>query len=102
MEKIKLNTKPREEKTPNQLRREAKIPATLYGLGQVSKNLQVEEKEFLRLPAAAFSHMVELDVGNGAPVSTLIRHVQRHAASNKILNIEFYKVRLDHKLTIVV
>ncbi len=102
MEKIKLNVNVREEKTPNQLRREAKIPATIYGLGETSKSVQVDEKEFSRLPAAAFSHIVELDGSNGKPVSVLIRHVQRKAFTNKILNIEFYKIRLDHKITVVV
>ncbi len=102
MEKIKIKVKKREVGTPNQLRREAKIPATIYGQGETSINLQVDEKEFTHLPAAAFSHIVELDFGNGSPTSALIRHVQRHAASNKILNVEFYKVRLDHKITIVV
>jgi len=102
MEKIKLNVKEREAGTPNQLRREAKIPATLYGQGEASQNLQVDERELLHLPAAAFSHIVELDFGKGAPTSVLIRHVQRHAASNKVLNVEFYKVKMDHKITIVV
>jgi len=102
MEKIKIKVKEREVGTPNQLRREAKIPATIYGQGETSKNLQVDEKEFKHLPAAALSHIVELDFGSGKATSALIRHVQRHAASNKILNVEFYKVRLDHKITIVV
>ncbi len=102
MEKIKINVKEREAGTPNQLRREAKIPATIYGQGETSRSVQVDEKEFIHLPAAAYSHMVELDFGSGAPTNALIRHVQRHAASNKVLNVEFYKVRMDHKLTIVV
>jgi large subunit ribosomal protein L25 len=102
MEKIKIKVQERVAGKPNQLRREKKIPATIYGQGEVSKNLQVDEKEFTHLPAAALSHIVELDYGNGKPTSALIKHVQRHAASNKILNVEFYKVRLDHKITIVV
>ena len=102
MEKIKLKVSEREVKTPNQLRREAKIPATIYGLGEVSKSVQVDEREFLRLPAAAYSHILELDAEGGKPTSVLIKHVQRRAATDKILNVEFYKVRLDHKLTIIV
>jgi len=102
MEKIKLSVKNREEKTPNQLRREAKIPATMYGSGEASKSVQVDEKEFSRLPAAAFSHVIDLDVGNGKPVSALIRHVQRQSTTSKVLNVEFYKVRLDQEITITV
>ena len=60
------------------------------------------KKDILHLPAAAFSHIVELDFGSGAPTNVLIRHVQRHAASNKLLNVEFYKIKMDHKITVVV
>jgi large subunit ribosomal protein L25 len=92
MEKIKLNVKEREAKTPNQLRREAKIPATLYGAGENSKSLQVEEKEFL----------IELNLDAQAGVNALIRNVQTRASTSKVMNIEFYKVRLDRKITVTV
>lgn len=101
MQKIKLNVKEREAKTPNQLRREAQLPATLYGPGEPSTNLQIEEKEFSRLPNAAYSHMIELDLGAQA-INAIIRNVQRKASTNKIMNVELYKVRLDRKLTVTV
>jgi large subunit ribosomal protein L25 len=102
MEKIKLAVQEREVKTPNQLRREAKLPGTLYGPGEASKSVQLDEKEFSRLPRAAYSHMIELDFGAGAPTNALIRHVQRKASTNKIMNVELYRVRLDRKLTVTV
>jgi large subunit ribosomal protein L25 len=102
MEKIKLNVKEREAKTPNQLRREAQLPATLYGPGEPSTNLQIEEKEFISLPSAAHSHMIELDFGAQKTVNAIIRNVQRKASTSKIMNIELYKVRLDRKLTVTV
>lgn len=102
MEKIKLNVAEREPKTPNQLRREAKLPATLYGPGDPSENLQVAEKEFTRLPNSAYSHMIELDFGAKKPVNAIIRSVQRKASTNKIMNVELYRVRLDRKLTVTV
>jgi large subunit ribosomal protein L25 len=102
MEKIKLAVQERETKTPNQLRREAKLPGTLYGPGDPSKSVQLDEKEFSRLPSAAYSHMIELDFGTGAPTNALIRHVQRKASTNKIMNVELYRVRLDRKLTVTV
>ncbi len=101
MEKIKLSVKDRESKTPNQLRREAKIPATIYGGGEISTSIQIDEREFSRLPAAAFSHVIELDVA-GKSASALIRHVQRQSTTSKVLNVEFYKVRLDQEITVVV
>jgi large subunit ribosomal protein L25 len=102
MEKIKLNVQDREAKTPNQLRREAKIPATLYGPNEPSVNLQIEEKDLSRLPAAAYSHMIELSFADKNGINAIIRSVQRKAATNKVMNIELYKVRLDRKLTVTV
>jgi large subunit ribosomal protein L25 len=102
MEKIKLNVLEREDKTPNQLRREAKLPATLYGPGEPSKSVQIDEREFTRLPSAAYSHMIELDFGSGAPTNAVIRHVQRKAWTNKIMNVELYRVNLNRKITVTV
>ncbi|HEY9787705.1 MAG TPA: 50S ribosomal protein L25 [Candidatus Obscuribacterales bacterium] len=102
MEKIKLSVKAREEKRPNQLRREQKIPATLYGPGQPSENVQVDAKEFSRLPGAAYSHMIQLDFGNNKPVNAIIRDVQRKPTTHEVLNIEFYRVALDRKLTVTI
>src|SRR5215472_9657550 len=102
MEKIKLNVRQREEKTPNELRRAAIIPATLYGPGEPSQSVQIDEKEFTRLPAAAYSHMVELDFGSGTPTNCLIRNVQRKAYTGKIMNVELYRVRLDRKISVTV
>jgi large subunit ribosomal protein L25 len=101
MEKIKLQLQNRDPKKPNKLRSEGKIPATLYGPGQPSESLQVDEKTFSRLPSAAFSHVIELETESG-PVNALIREVQRRSTTHKPLNIEFYRVSADHKLTMTV
>lgn len=102
MDKIKLAVAPREEKTPRLLRREAKIPATLYGPGQPSESVQIDAKEFSRLPKHAYSHMIELDMGKGKPVNAIIREVQRKATTHEVLNVELYRVALDRKLTVTV
>jgi large subunit ribosomal protein L25 len=102
MEKIKLNVRERESKTPNLLRRESKLPATLYGPGEPSQSVQIDEKEFTRLPSGAYSHMIELDFGEGKPANCVIRNVQRKAFTGKIMNVELYRVRLDRKITVTV
>lgn len=100
MEKFKLKLEGREAKTPNLLRREGKIPATIYGRGIKSTSVQVNAKEFSRLPAAAFSHVIELDGGEAGSTSALVRQVQRRATTHQILNVEFYQVQADRKLTV--
>lgn len=103
MEKIKLSVTARDsKKKPNALRREAKIPATLYGPGQPSENVQIDAKEFSRLPAAAYSHMIELDFASGKPVNAIIRDVHRKSTTSEVLNVQLYRVALDRKLTVTI
>lgn len=102
MEKITLKVAERQSKKPNQLRRDGTIPGTLYGPGAPPKSIEVNEKEFSRLPGSAYSHMIELDDGGKSPINAVIRHVQRVSINSKVLNIEFYRVALDRKLTMSV
>ncbi len=101
MEKFKLKLEAREATKPNQLRRSGKIPATIYGPGVASESAQVDAREFSKLPSAAYSHVVELE-GGKSNTSALIRHVQRSHTSHEILNIEFYRVNADRKITVTV
>jgi large subunit ribosomal protein L25 len=102
MEKFKLKLDVREESSkPNKLRREGKIPGTLYGPGVSSDSIQVDAREFSRLPVAAYSHIVELQTAKG-PTAALIRNVQREHTTNRVLNIEFYRVASDRKVTVAV
>ncbi|MBU6454639.1 MAG: 50S ribosomal protein L25 [Cyanobacteria bacterium REEB67] len=101
MEKFKLAVAKREAKKPNQLRREGFLPATLYGRGVESENIQINAKEFSRLPAGAHSHMIELDI-EGKKVNAIIRGIQRHSTKDFVYNVELYKVALDRKLTVTV
>lgn len=102
MEKFKLQLEKREAKNPRSLRRDGKIPATIYGPGVPSHSVQLNAREFSRLPAAAFSHVVELVGDEAKPISALIRHVDRRSTTAEVLNIEFYRVAADRKLTVTV
>jgi len=101
MEKFKLAVSKREAKKPNQLRREGFLPATLYGRGVESENIQINAREFGRLPSGAHSHMIELDY-DGKKVNAIIRGIQRQSTKDFVYNVELYKVALDRKLTVTV
>ena len=101
MEKIKLKISKREEKTPNQLRREGLIPATLYGANVASESVQLCAKDFSRLPAGVTSHMLELDYEEKA-TNAIIRKVQRKSTKDFVYNIEFYKVDMQRKVSMSV
>lgn len=100
MEKFTLNAQKRDGKTPNQLRRDGLVPGTLYGPGFDAENVQFDAREFSRLPAAAFSHLVELDMKDGKPVAVIIRSVQRKSTTGHVLNVEFYRVNMTKKITV--
>ncbi len=102
VEKFKLKLEPRQARTPNRLRQQGKIPATIYGRGVESRSVQVDAREFSRLPAAAFSHIIELVGEDDANLSALVRNVQRRSTTHEVLNIEFYRVQADRKLTVAV
>ena len=102
MQKYKLKVSNREDKTPNQLRREGQVPATLYGPAVESESIQLDAYEFSRLPAAAYSHLIDLEYGDGKTNSVIIRQVQRVSTTEKVLNVQFYRVKLDKKLTVTV
>lgn len=100
MDKFKLQLEAREGKKPNQLRRAGKIPATVYGPGSPSVSVQVSERDFTRLPSAAYSHIIELEGGpDKKTVQAIIRHVQRRHTTQEVLNVEFYRVAADRKVT---
>ncbi len=98
---LTINAKKREDKTPNKLRAEGSVPATVYGHGFDSHSVQVNAKEFSKIPHKAYSHINELDVeGDKFPV--LIRNVQVDPIRDKFLNIEFYKIKSDEKIKVKV
>ncbi|MBX9771806.1 MAG: 50S ribosomal protein L25 [Candidatus Obscuribacterales bacterium] len=102
MEKFKLKLEARNIKSPNATRRAGWVPATIYGPAIESESVQIDAKEFSRLPHAAYSHIIELVSAEGKPVSAIIRNVQRRATTQQVLNIEFYRVSSDRKLTVQV
>lgn len=101
MERIKLQLEGREKKKPNQLRRCGKIPATVYGPEAPSASYQINCDTFSKLPGPAFSQVIELETPDGA-VKALIRHVQRKHVTSEVLNVEFYRVATNRKLTVTV
>ena len=81
------------------LRAEGILPAVLYGKGQETLNLQVAVRDFDRvLKQAGESTLVYLTVG-GQSYPTIIHDVARHPLTGMPVHADFYKVRLDEKIT---
>ena len=99
---ILIKAKTRESKTPNALRAEGNIPATIYGHGFKSISVQINAKEFSKIPHKAYSHINELEIESGEKSPVLIRNVQIDPVRDRVLNVEFYKIRSDEKVKVKV
>ena len=96
---LTINAKQREKKTPNKLRQEGSVPATVYGHGFESNSIQVNAKEFSKIPHNTYSQINELNI-DGEKFPILIRNVQRDPVKDTYLNIEFYKIKSDEKIKV--
>ncbi len=86
-------------KQSGQLRRQGKIPAVMYGHGKASVSLTLDQREFERVFAkAGESSLVDLKVGNEAPVKVLIQDVQFHPVTDRILHADFHAVSMTEKI----
>ncbi|HLD70959.1 MAG TPA: 50S ribosomal protein L25 [Negativicutes bacterium] len=103
---ISLNAKPRKEfgKKTNEMRWNGFIPAVVYGPGVENANIQVEEKEFIKvLRKAGESSLVELSIeGAKEKRPVLINDIQRNPVTDKIIHIDFFQASLKEEVTVAV
>ena len=97
-----IKAQPRENKKPNALRASGFVPATVYGHGFESKSIQINAKEFSRIPHKAYSNINQLEIDGQEKYDVLIRNVQVDPVRDFFLNIEFYKIRSDEKIKVKV
>ncbi|MEK7125209.1 MAG: 50S ribosomal protein L25 [Patescibacteria group bacterium] len=99
-QKIELQAQPRTVigHKVRHLRAEGLIPAVLYGKGQEALNLQIPDKDFLKvLKQAGESTLVYLNL-EGQSYPTIIHDVSRDPLKDNVIHADFYKVRLDEKI----
>ncbi|MGI6488242.1 MAG: 50S ribosomal protein L25 [Syntrophomonadaceae bacterium] len=86
-----------------QLRDSGLVPGVVYGLGRENAHISLDERTLLKLFREHGSRgILSLQLANGEPAMVLIREVQRHPISGKILHIDFLRIRMDEKLTSMV
>jgi large subunit ribosomal protein L25 len=88
-------------KKPGVLRTEGTIPATLYGPEIEPQNIQLNAKDFSKVNFHDYTHLIQLK-GDGEEHEALIKNIQRDFVTRDVLNIEFYKVKRGHKVTMKV
>jgi large subunit ribosomal protein L25 len=84
------------------LRTAGKLPAVLYGHNVENKQLEINERDFVKaFKAAGESTLVNLTVdGKSQPV--LIHDVQHHYLTGKPIHVDFYAVNMTEKLKVKV
>lgn len=108
MERLKLESEYRESSGKGharKARRMGKIPAVLYGRGKPPLPLVVEEAVVRKLVSGhRESPVVDLKITGkvSEKCNAILRDVQFHPASGRILHVDFQRVRLDEKVRVEV
>jgi large subunit ribosomal protein L25 len=79
------------------------VPAVVYGGDKAPESISMLAKEIAKLleNEAAFSHVIELNVG-GQKQNVLIKALQRHPAKGHVMHADFVRVVAGQKLTAIV
>jgi len=104
---IELKAAPRAVfgKKVKQLRRQGFIPGVVYCAAlEEPISVQVDARELRKaLQEAGVSHLIDLRVeGRSAPVSVLVRDVQRDPVRHTLIHVDFLAVRMDETVRIEV
>ncbi len=105
MERIIISATPRAEtgkSAAKHLRDAGKVPAVLYGRGREPQTLTLEGKEIVATLGGVYTtHIFDLkitDQGATAPVSVMIKEVQRNPITGRLQNIDFHAISLTEKV----
>jgi large subunit ribosomal protein L25 len=81
------------------VRKEGRVPAVVYGLGEQSVAVSVPERELQHIlgGAAGANTLITLQV-DGTSQLTLARQIQRHPVKRTVLHVDFVRVRADQTI----
>lgn len=102
MADVQLSVTPRQVlgKKVAALRRQGFTPANVYGRNLESQAVQVETVVLTHLLRSAGRNVIlDLQVeGEGSPRPVMLRGVQRHPVTGRLLHVDFYQVSLTQKM----
>jgi len=113
-EEVVLNAQLRENTTKgrtNQLRREGKLPAVLYGGKEPVLPVVIDQKEFLKALHTEHGENVIISLyvsGSGAtasktsekPVAVIIKEIQINPVTRDLLHIDLYRISLKEEIQV--
>ncbi|HBB65733.1 MAG: hypothetical protein A2X28_05925 [Elusimicrobia bacterium GWA2_56_46] len=105
MEQLKLAAQLREKAgvrgVLSKFRLEGIIPAVVYGLKKPPEQIAVPEKEMLSLLKHGANAVLKLQY-TGKEDNVIIKEVQRHVVSDKVIHVDFHRISLTEKITVKV
>lgn len=86
------------------LRRDGWVPAVIYGHGEESRNLKVEELELRHLleRISVDNTLVDLAVEDDGTRKVLIREIQTHPWKSRILHVDFFHIQEDEEIRVAI
>ena len=94
---VVLAAEPRSERgtrPAGRLRREGRVPAVVYGLGNETITITVPARELTHILATGANTLINLKLDAGDAL-TLARQVQRHPTRGDLVHVDFIRVRTD-------
>ena len=88
---------PEGSRSARRLRREGKVPGTLYGAGDEPRSFMVDAR-ILRNTLAHAHAVIEVAVDGGQTVPVMVKDVQRHPVRGETVHIDFLRVDLNEAI----
>jgi len=86
-------------KYARRLRKNGRLPATIYSKGTEPVSVSVDEKEVATYLYAG-NHIMELDNGDGNPATVLVKDLQFGYLGDNLIHVDFTRVDLKQVVTI--
>ena len=85
------------------LRRSGYIPGVLYGGEEEPKKISIMEKDIVKATEIAgfATQILQINI-EGKDVDVVVKEIQRHPATSRVLHADFMRVDPDSKITLVV
>ena len=81
------------------LRKNGRLPATIYGQGNDPISVSVDEKEIIHHLTSG-SHVIGLDNGDGSPATVLVKDLQFGYLGDNLIHLDFTRVNLTQVVTV--
>ena len=84
----------------NELKRSGIVPGTIYGKGIDNQAISISLKQLTRTFQVHGSRgLFSLEIHGDSGLMVVVREVQRNPITGHIIHVDFWKVRLDEKIT---